>query len=253
MEHPPKASVLQLGLLVFGSLAILTTVEFVIALTVNIWQVLVIIAMIKAVLVFYYYMHISSLFSADTDEDRASYAYKRMTNRIGLWAFLVSDSFLFGGLMITRINLLGLTRPNIIQLLGLAVTSVLLISSFFANRAEVCIEYGDRRQFLRSIGITMSLGILFLVGVLGVEWRLAPFGPADGTVGAVFYAMTGFHAFHVFTGVIFLGIVLRNGFRGIYSTEKHWAVEASVIYWHFVDVVWFFFYPALYLVGVLSK
>ncbi len=253
MENPPKASMFQLGLLVFGSLAILTAVEFIIALTVNIWQVLVIIAMIKACLVFYYYMHISSLFSADTDQDRSSYAYKRMTNRIGLWAFLVSDSFLFGGLMITRINLLGLTRPDIIQLLGLTVTSVLLISSFFANRAEVSIEYGDRRQFLRSIGTTMALGILFLVGVLGVEWRLAPFGPADGTVGAVFYVMTGFHAFHVFTGVIFLGIVLRNGFRGIYSSEKHWAVEASVIYWHFVDVVWFFFYPALYLVGVLSK
>jgi cytochrome c oxidase subunit 3 len=253
MEHPPKASVLQLGLLVFGSLAILTTVEFVIALTVNLWAVLVIIAMIKAGLVFYYYMHISRLFTADEDIDRESYAYKLLTNRIGLWAFLVSDSFLFGGLMIARINLLGLTRPDIIQILGLIVTSVLLISSFFANRAEVCMEYGDTRQFIRSIGTTMALGILFLVGVLGVEWRLAPFGPADGAVGAVFYAMTGFHAFHVFTGVIFLGIVLRNGLHGRYTSDKHWAVEASVVYWHFVDVVWFFFYPALYLVGTLSQ
>ena len=252
MEHPPKTSVLQLGLLVFGSLAVLTAVEFAIALTVNLWQVLVIIAMIKAGLVMYYYMHISRLFSDDADIDRESYAYKLLTNRIGLWAFLVSDTFLFGGLMIARINLLGLTRPDVTQILGLIVSSILLISSFFANRAEVCMEFGDRRQFIRSIGTTMSLGILFLVGVLGVEWRLAPFGPADGTMGAVFYAMTGFHAFHVFTGVIFLGIVLRNGLRGLYSSDKHWAVEASVIYWHFVDVVWFFFYPALYLVGTLS-
>jgi cytochrome c oxidase subunit III len=253
MEQPPKAPVLQLGLLVFGSLAILTAVEFAIALTVNIWQVLVIIAMIKAGLVLYYYMHISRLFSNDTDQDRESYSYKLLTNRIGLWAFLISDSFLFGGLLIARINLLGLTRPDVTQILGLIVTSILLISSFFANRAEVCMEFGDRRQFIISIGTTLSLGILFLVGVLGVEWRLAPFGPADGTLGAVFFAMTGFHAFHVFTGIIFLAIVLRNAFRGLYSSEKHWAVEASVIYWHFVDVVWFFFYPALYLVGVLSK
>jgi len=61
--------------------------------------------------------------------------------------------------------------------------------------------------------------------------------------------MTGMHAFHVLTGVLFLIIILRNGVRGIYTAEKHWAVEAAAVYWHFVDVVWIFFYPALYLIG----
>ncbi len=253
MEHPSKSSTLMLGMLVLGALAVLTAVEFAIALTVNIWQVLSIIPIIKAGLVFYYYMHIYRLFEADLDVNRESFAYKLATNRLGLWLFLISDSFIFGGLMISRINLLGLTRPDLIQVLGLVVTSVLLISSFFANRAEVSIEYGDRKQFIRSITLTMSLGILFLVGVVGVEWRLAPFGPETNLAGAVFYVMTGFHAFHVLTGVIFLAIVLRNGLRGLYTTERHWAVEASVVYWHFVDVVWFFFYPALYLIGTLAK
>lgn len=253
MEHPSKSSILQLGLLVLGALAVLTAIEFAIALTVNIWQVLAVIPIIKAGLVFYYYMHIYRLFQADTVVDRQSFAYKLATNRLGLWLFLVSDSFIFGGLMISRINLLGLTRPDLIQVLGLVVTSVLLISSFFANRAEVSMEYGDRKQFIISTALTMSLGILFLVGVLGVEWRLAPFGPETNLAGAIFYVMTGFHAFHVLTGVIFLAIVLRNGIRGLYSAEKHWAVEASAVYWHFVDVVWFFFYPALYLIGTLAK
>jgi cytochrome c oxidase subunit 3 len=253
MEHPSKSSVLTLGVLVLGALAVLTAVEFAIALTINIWQVLAVIPIIKAILVFYYYMHIYRLFEADKDIDRESYAYKLATNRIGLWLFLISDSFIFGGLMISRINLLGLTRPELIQALGLVVTIVLLISSFFANRAEVSMEYGDHKQFLRSITITLSLGILFLVGVVGVEWQLAPFGPDTNLAGAVFYVMTGFHAFHVLTGVIFLAIVLRNGLHGLYSGEKHWAVEASVVYWHFVDVVWFFFYPALYLIGTLAK
>jgi len=54
------------------------------------------------------------------------------------------------------------------------------------------------------------------------------------------------------TGIIFLIIVLRNGARGLYSEEKHWAVEAAAVYWHFVDVVWIFFYPALYLIGSLT-
>jgi cytochrome c oxidase subunit 3 len=253
MEHTSKSSTMMLGLLVLGALAILTAVEFAIALTINIWQVLVVIPLIKAGLVFYYYMHIYRLFQDDADVDRESFAYKLATNRIGLWLFLLSDSFIFGGLMIARINLIGLTRPDLIQVLGLTVTTVLLLSSFFANRAEISMEYGDRRQFILSITLTMSLGILFLIGVLGVEWRLAPFGPQTNLAGAIFYVMTGFHAFHVLSGVIFLIIVLRNGLRGLYSAEKHWAVEASVVYWHFVDVVWFFFYPALYLIGALVK
>jgi cytochrome c oxidase subunit 3 len=253
MEHPTKSSVMQLGLLVFGALAILTAVEFAIALTINLWQVLAVIPLIKAGLVLYYYMHISRLFENDEDADRDSFAYKLATNRIGLWLFLISDLFIFGGLMISRINLLGLTRPDLIQYLGLGVTAILLVSSFFANRAEVSMEFGDQKQFKTSMTITMVLGILFLVGVLGVEWRLAPFGPSTNLAGAIFYIMTGFHAFHVFSGVIFLAIVLRKGAHGLYTSEKHWGVEASVVYWHFVDVVWFFFYPALYLIGTLAK
>jgi len=179
------------------------------------------------------------------------YRYKLGTNRIGLWLFIISDSFVFGALLITRFYLLGNHRPELIQWLGLVVTVVLLASSFFMNRAEVSIAHNDRKGFLVSTAITFALGITFLVGVVGVEWRLAPFGPGDGAAGAVFYMMTGMHALHVFTGVIFLFIVLRNGLKGHYSAEKHWGVEAAANYWHFVDVVWIFFYPALYLIGIL--
>jgi len=180
-----------------------------------------------------------------------AYRHRVATNRIGLWLFIVSDAFMFGALLVTRFYLLGGRRPELDQTLGLIVTSVLLVSSFFMNRAEAMISVGNRRGFLISTFLTMLLGIAFLVGVIGFEWRLAPFGPADGAEGAVFYMMTGMHAFHVLTGVIFLFIVLRNGLRGHYSPERHWAVEACANYWHFVDVVWIFFYPALYLMGTL--
>ncbi|MBI4730686.1 MAG: heme-copper oxidase subunit III [Chloroflexi bacterium] len=196
-------------------------------------------------------MHVYKLFKADDSPDHDSYAYKLATNRMGLWLFFISDSFIFGGLMLARINLLGLTRPELNQLLGLGVTSVLLLSSFFMNRAETAMAHDDRKQFLFSTAVTLTLGLLFLVGVVGVEWQIAPFGPGDGVQGAVFYSMTGFHAFHVLTGVIFLVIILRNGLRGRYSSEKHWGVEACTVYWHFVDVVWIFFYPALYLIGTM--
>lgn len=253
MEHTSKSSSMQLGLFVFIALVILTAGEFAFALTLNIWQVLAIVPILKAGLVIYYYMHISRLFANDEDIDHESFAYKLATNRIGLWMFLLSDMFIFGGLMISRINLLGLTRPELIQYLGLGVTAILLVSSYFANRAEVSVEYGDQRQFITSMAITITLGILFLVGVLGIEWRLAPFGPSTNLAGAIFYVMTGFHAFHVLSGVIFLAIILRKGRRGMYNADRHWGVEASVVYWHFVDVVWFFFYPALYLIGTLAK
>jgi cytochrome c oxidase subunit III len=246
-----RPSGLQLGLMVFVVLAILTATEFLFALFLNLWPLLALMAFLKAGLVFYYYMHISRLFQADRDSDRESFSYKLATNRLGLWFFMLSDAFIFGGLFISRFNLLALTRPDLNQFTGLTVTAVLLISSFFANRAEVSMEQGNRRQAILSLSATIFLGLAFLAGVLGVEWRIAPFGPADGVQGAVFYSMTGFHAFHVLTGVIFLSIVLRNLARKRYSAEKHWAVEAAVVYWHFIDVVWIFFYPALYLIGTL--
>jgi len=180
----------------------------------------------------------------------AEYQRKTAANRLGLWLFILSDAFVFGGLYVSRFYLLGTgSRPEVNQLVGLAVTSILLLSSFFMNRAESAMAHGDRKTFLNGTLITLILGSLFLIGVVGVEWQIAPFGPGDGAAASLFYAMTGFHAFHVLSGVIFLAVVYSNGRRGRYSAERHWAVEACAVYWHFVDVVWIFFYPALYLIG----
>jgi cytochrome c oxidase subunit 3 len=180
----------------------------------------------------------------------AEYKQKTITNRLGLWLFILSDIFVFGGLLISRFYLLGTSvRPEVIQPLGLAVTVILLVSSFFANRAEVAMSFDDRKTFFRSILITIALGTLFLVGVVGVEWPLAPYGPNHDSTWSLFYTMTGFHAFHVLTGVLFLAIVYRNARKGLYNAERHWPVEAAIVFWHFVDVVWVFFYMALYLMG----
>jgi cytochrome c oxidase subunit 3 len=180
------------------------------------------------------------------------YHYKTGTSRLGLWLFLLSDSFMFAALFFTRFYLLPGVRPELNQVLGLIVTSVLLISSFFMNRGETAMAHGDRKTFLSSTLITIILGVAFLAGVIGIEWRTAPFGPADGAQGAVFYMMTGMHALHVFTGVVFLLIVYNKARRGQYTAEKHWGVEAAAVYWHFIDLVWIFFYPALYLIGHLA-
>lgn len=249
MENTKSGNSYQLGISIFIMLAFLTAAEYFIAIEFSSTFLLIVVAMVKAVLVLYFYMHISKLLKNDTDLDRQSYAYKTQTMRMGLWLFLLSDSFIFGGLLVIRFGLMGLSRPDLNQVLGLGITSMLLISSFFMNRAENAVAKGDRKTFLTSLVITIVLGIVFLVGVVGVEWQETPFGPSDGPQGAVFFGMTGFHAFHVFTGVIFLLIILSNSLKKIYSEEKHYAVEAAAVYWHFVDVVWIIFYPVLYLIG----
>jgi len=182
----------------------------------------------------------------------SNYRYKTGSNRLGLWLFIISDAFMFGGLLVARYALWGNTRPELNQILGLLVTAVLLISSFFMNRAELAMQFGDRKYFLRNLAITIVLGILFIVGVVGIEWPTAPVKASENVYGAIFYIMTGMHAFHVLTGVILLLVIFNNGRKGLYTSERHWAVEAGAVYWHFVDVVWIFFYPALYLIGSLA-
>lgn len=181
----------------------------------------------------------------------AEYRAKAINNRLGLWLFIFSDAFVFAGLFVARFNLMPDARPELNQVLGLVVTVILLASSVLMNRAEIAIGAGDQKSFLRNTLLTMILGSLFFLGVVGVEWPLAArhISVNEGVAGSLFFTMTGFHAFHVLTGVIFLFVVWNNGRKGLYTAERHFPVEAAAVYWHFVDVVWVFFYPALYLIG----
>jgi cytochrome c oxidase subunit III len=190
--------------------------------------------------------------STATGTHAAAQYRQREINQLGLWLFFLSESMIFVILLMTRFFLLGASRPeDLNQGLGLAITFVLLLSSLTAYRSEVAIAHGDRRLFLRNLLLTILLGLVFLAAVVGVEWREAThmgIVPQSG-YGIAFFSMTGMHAFHVLTGILLLAVVYWNGRGGAYSPEKHWGVEASMKYWHFVDLVWVFFYPALYLVG----
>lgn len=189
--------------------------------------------------------------SSSTSTHSSRFSQLQM-NRAGLWLFFVSEAFMFAGLLATRFALLPGERPELNQILGLFITVVLLVSSYFMYRAETAIAHDDKKTFLSSTLIAMIMGTAFLVIMVFVEWPTAHFRPWDGAAGAVFYSMTGMHALHVLTGVIFLLIVYMNGRRGVYSAESHWGVEACALYWHFVDVVWVFFYTALYLIGTVA-
>ena len=182
------------------------------------------------------------------------YAQRLRNNRMGLWIFLFSELFLFVGILMARFYLWrdpatgAIIRPELDQVLGLVTTMILLVSSVFMALGESAMENGDRKTFSWSLLLTAALGTLFLLGVVGLEWG-GHVRPEDGAFGAIFFGMTGLHALHVLSGVILILIVWWNGRKGAYTPERHWGVEATAIYWHFVDVVWVFFYPALYLIG----
>lgn len=183
-----------------------------------------------------------------------TFAERLRNNRLGLWMFCFSELFLFGGLLMARFYLWrdpatgAIVRPDLNQELGLLTTSILLVSSLFMALSETAISHGDRKGFLRNLFITGVLGILFLIGVVGLEWG-GHIRPTDGAFGAIFYGMTGLHAFHIVTGVFLIFVVWWNGRKGKYTADDHWGVEATAIYWHYIDVVWVVFYPALYLIG----
>ena len=171
-------------------------------------------------------------------------------NRLGLWLFILSESVIFVALLFTRFYLLGVERaPEINQTIGLIITGLLLVSSLTAYRAEVYIAQGNRKAFMNNILATILLGIVFLIGV-GIEWSEAFDHFPPGTLfGTVFFTMTGMHAFHVLTGLLLLGLLYLRGTQGAYSKNDYWGAEATIKYWHFVDIVWVFFYPALYLLS----
>jgi cytochrome c oxidase subunit 3 len=180
--------------------------------------------------------------------DDLSPADRLRTNRLGLWLFIASESFLFSAVIAARYYLLGFETPEELnQPLGLAITSILLISSLTAYMAETAIAGGDQRGMRRFLLITIALGLVFIGGV-AYEWSEAFAHFPPGTLfGTVFFTLTGLHAFHVITGLLAMSSAWWVGRDGRWSAQSHWPIEGVVKYWHFVDVVWVFVFPTLYL------
>jgi cytochrome c oxidase subunit III len=171
-------------------------------------------------------------------------------NRLGLWLFFLSESFLFIALLVTRFYLLGMSRPaEVNQPLGFAISIILLLSSLTAYRAEIFIAHGMEKLFRRNIIFSLCLGSLFLLGV-GIEWSQAFHSfPPNTVFGTVFFTMTGFHAFHVLLGLIALLVLVLPGQRGRFTPENYWGAEGIIKFWHFIDLMWIFIFPTLYLIS----
>ncbi len=129
---------------------------------------------------------------------------------------------------------------------ALLLTVILVISSGTCQLAIWAIRRDDRAGFIRAIGVTLVLGIVFLIGQV-YDYSTIGFGISDTPFGTTFYTLTGFHGAHVFGGAVMLSVILYRGLAGQFSSRHHDAVEAVSLYWHFVDVVWIVLFSTLYI------
>jgi cytochrome c oxidase subunit III len=138
----------------------------------------------------------------------------------------------------------GLERPALL-LPGLNL--LLLVASTGTMQWTVrSARSGERSRIRRWIGLTMLLGVIFII-IQGYEFATNGFGPDAGTFGSTFYVLTGFHGAHVLAGLGLMAIVARRAGRGLVSAEHHTVVDATSYYWYFVVATGVFLFSTLYV------
>ena len=197
---------------------------------------------------------------------------------LGIWLFLVTEIMFFGGLFaayaIYRWLYFGAFQggSHILNIrLGAANTIVLLGSSLTMALSVRSAQTGNRRALILFLTLTMILGGVFL-GIKAYEYhqkfaehivptldwapegevlaRLAPGGLNHAELYFfLYFAMTGLHALHMIIGMGLLFWLIRRARRGSFTPSYFAPVEVVGLYWHFVDIVWIFLFPLLYLIG----
>ena len=180
--------------------------------------------------------------------------------KLGMWIFIVSDActfatFLFGyGYMRIGSHNWGTPFEFSSILNGIIMTFILLSSSLSMLAAVRATQAGQKASANKWLGVTMLLGTVFAVlhlrewvKMIGEGWRLF-YNPTGGAAqfGACFFSVTGLHLTHVISGVVALAFIMRGYNQGRYD-ESH--VETAGLYWHFVDLVWMFVFPLMYLMN----
>ena len=125
-------------------------------------------------------------------------------------------------------------------------TIVLVSSSFVIYISERYLHDKNLWGFRFFWLLTMAMGSYFLYGQ-AVEWNSLEFGFTSGVFGGTFYLLTGFHGLHVFTGVLLQGIMLIRSFIPGNYEDGQFGVEATSLFWHFVDVIWIILFILIYI------
>ncbi len=197
-------------------------------------------------------------------------AAQKDASSLGMWLFLAQEIMFFGGLFLAYTIYRSLYAAGFAEAshhldwkLGAFNTVVLIGSSLTMALAVHASAVGHRRGTVGWLIGTIALGAVFL-GVKVIEYgdkfrhHLAP-GPSFAWEGvhaqaaqifySLYFAMTGLHALHMVVGIPILATMAWRAGKGRFSREYHTPVEMTGLYWHFVDIVWIFLFPLLYLIA----
>ena len=183
------------------------------------------------------------------------------SKKLGMWLFILSDAITFSALIMAYSYVRVASNnwptpfefyPGIVK--ATLMTVILLTSSVTMVMAVRAAKLGKRASVVRWLGATMLGGLTFVI-IHATEWagliregvRLFKNPWGAPLFGAAFFTLTGLHMTHVFCGVCYLGVVAALTANGKLTSED---VEVSGLYWHFVDLVWMFIFPLVYILSV---
>jgi len=189
------------------------------------------------------------------------------TGKLGMWIFLFTELFLFGGLFLVYSIFRAkysaefhVAAGELNAFIGTLNTVFLLVSSMTVAMALAAMQKGDRRLTLFLLMVTIILAALFILNKYfewshKFEYGIYPGSPVLKNMPhgellffGLYYMMTGLHALHVLIGMVLLSITtVRVRARRINST-RYLMLENSALYWHLVDLIWIFLFPLLYLI-----
>jgi cytochrome c oxidase subunit 3 len=199
-----------------------------------------------------------------------SAAQQKDASTVGMWVFLITEIMFFGGLFLAYFAYRqaypaafasASNKTNL--LIGAFNTTVLICSSLTMAMAVRSAATGKKTLIVLFLILTLILGGAFL-GVKAYEYHdkwvhhevPGPNFDCEGCTDAghaslffsLYFGMTGLHATHMLVGFIILLYLIAKAARGAYSPAWHTPVEMFGLYWHFVDIVWIFLFPLLYLI-----
>jgi cytochrome c oxidase subunit 3 len=196
----------------------------------------------------------SSLIPDELHHTSSEHEHDEEGNKMfGFIVFLLSESVIFLSFFAGYI-IYKTTTPNWLPagVAGLEVkepainTVILVASSFVIYLAERELQRHNLKGFRLYLLATMAMGSYFLAGQM-IEWSHLEFGFTSGTFGGMFYLLTGFHGLHVLTGVLLqLMILVRSFIPGNYD-KSHYGVNATSLFWHFVDIIWIVLFILIYI------
>jgi cytochrome c oxidase subunit 3 len=200
---------------------------------------------------------------------------QREAGSLGMWVFLATEVMVFGALFAGYVAFRSANPEAFAEasrqlnvLIGGINTVVLLASSLTMALAVQAAQLGKRQKLISCLVLTALLGTMFMV-LKAVEYYLDyrddlvpnfAFKPGQWLDRGVnpervqlfllfYYIMTGLHALHLTIGIGVLVVIAFMAWRGSFSPEHYGPVEVTGLYWHFVDVIWIFLLPLLYLIG----